>query len=196
VISASWNVLKPLKNEYENIEIFNDYYDRIKSKIAFSHIPRQIFEQWLWAHHDKAESIKNYGWLDYENIEFELCNWSNEQLEYIHVIDNYRDYFETRASYSDFDNFCCTEEDLKFWQQKGTWKTPSIILDIQSLGKVPLHCELKPPYQLVEGHSRLGYLHSMFRIDKLRKGIVARTHEIYLMKRTSLNDVNNLKHKK
>lgn len=191
--SESWNNLKPLKNEYENIEFFEDYYERIKSKIEYSHIPSKVFEQWLWAHHDKAESIINYGWLDYENIEFELCNWSNEQLENIYIIDYARDYFELRASYSDFDNFRCTQEDLKFWQEKGTWKTPPIILDIQSLGKVPIHCELKPPYQLVEGHSRLGYLHSMFTIEKLRKGNVATTHEIYLMKKTSLIDVDNFK---
>jgi hypothetical protein len=77
--------LKPLKNEYEDIEFFEDYYERIKSKIEYSHIPSKVFEQWLWAHHDKAESIINYGWLDYENIQFELCNWSNEQLEYIYI---------------------------------------------------------------------------------------------------------------
>lgn len=180
--SESWNILEPLKDEYENIEFFEDYYERIKSNVDYSHIPSNVLEQWLWAHHDKAESFINYGWLNYENIEFELCLWSNEQLENIYVIDYGREYFELRSSYNDFDNFFCTQEDLKFWKEKGTWKTPPIVLDVESLGKIPRHCELKPPYQLVEGHSRLGYLHSMFTIDKLKKGNVASIHEIYLMK--------------
>ena len=72
--SESWNILDPLKNEYGNIEFFEDYYERIKSIVEYSHIPSKVFEQWLWAHHDKIESINNYGWLEYEKIHFELFN--------------------------------------------------------------------------------------------------------------------------
>lgn len=180
--SKSWKDLKPLKGKYGNIEFFEDYYERIKPKAEFSHIPSEVFKQWLWAHHDKRESILNYGWLNYENIEFQLCNWTNEQLKNIYVIENYKDYYKNRSSYNNFDSFCCTPKDLKHWKDEGTWRTPPIILDIQSLGEIPNHCELISPYQLVEGHSRLGYLQSMFKIDSLGKGNVAETHEIYLMK--------------
>lgn len=183
--SKSWKDLKPLRAKNGNIEIFEDYYERIKPKTEFSHIPYKVFKQWLWAHHDKRESITNYGWLDYSNIEFKLCNWSNEQLKNIYVIENYRDYYKNRASYSDFDSFYCTPNDLKQWKSNGTWGTPPIILDIESLGEIPKRCELVSPYQLVEGHSRLGYLQSMFTIEKLGKGKVAETHEIYLMKKRS-----------
>lgn len=69
--SESWNILEPLRDEYENIEFFEDYYERKKCKVKYFHIPRNVFEQSLWAHHDKVESIVNYGCLNYENAEFE-----------------------------------------------------------------------------------------------------------------------------
>jgi hypothetical protein len=185
--NKSWKDLKPLKVKYGNIELFEDYYERIKIKKEFSHIPREVFEQWLWAHHDKIESIKNYGWLDYSDIDFKLCIWSNEKLKNLYVLENYRNYYENRASYNDFDSFCCNPKDLKHWRSNGTWRTPPIILDIESLGEFPKQCELISPYQLVEGHSRLGYLQSMFTIDKLQKGNVAEMHEIFLMQRRSSN---------
>ena len=182
MISESWKALKPRKDQYGNIEAFDVYYERIKLKCEFSHIPREVFEQWIWAHHDRIESITNYGWLDYENIEFKLCNWSNSQLKNIYVIENYRDCYKNRASYNDFDSFCCTSKDLEQWKDNGTWRTPPIIIDTDSIKKIPNRCELVAPYQLVEGHSRLGYLQSMFTIDKLGKGKVAERHEIYLMR--------------
>jgi len=186
--SKSWNDLKPLKVEHGNLEYFEDYYARIQKKKEFSHIPKSVLQQWLWAHHDKEESIKNYGWLNYENIEFKLCTWSSDKLTDIYVIENYRDYYKNRASYNDFSSFCCTDKDLNEWKLNGTWRTPPIIFDINSLnGNLPNWCELSPPYQLVEGHSRLGYLHSMFSIDKLGKGKVAEKHEIFLMRIRNTN---------
>lgn len=104
------------------------------------------------------------------------------------MIENYRDYYENRASYDDFNSFHCNDNDLNEWKTKGTWRTPPIILDINSINEsFPDWCELSSPYQLVEGHSRLGYLHSMFRIDKLGKGKVAEKHDIYLMKIKNTN---------
>ena len=181
--SESWIELEPLRVEHGNLEHFDNYYERIKQKTNFSHIPKTIFKQWLWAHHDKEESIQNYGWLDYEKIEFTLCEWSNKQLIDIYVLESYRDYFENKASFDDISGLCCLEKDLISWKSKGTWRTPPIIIDNKSLkDKIPTHCELISPYQLVEGHTRLGYLHSMFRIDSLGKEKVAKKHFIYLMR--------------
>lgn len=187
--SKSWDDLEPLKIDHGNVENFSDYYKRIKLNPTYSHIPSAVFQQWLWAHHDKKESINNYGWLNYENIEFKLCTWANRQLEDIYIIKNYRDYYENRASYNNLSSFCCIEKDLEVWKNHGTWRTPPIILDVKSINeKIPDWCELVPPYQLVEGHSRLGYLHSLFNIDKSGKGKVAKSHEIYLMRIKEITD--------
>nr|WP_315145859.1 hypothetical protein [uncultured Flavobacterium sp.] len=190
--SKSWLALKAIRVKYgdiEDYENFEEYYERIKIKTEFSHIPEIVFEQWLWAHIDKEESITNYGWLNYEEIEFELCSWTTNQLTNINVIESYRDYYKNRASYNDLNTFCCTDKDLKVWKKRGTWRTPPIILDVQSISEeIPNWCEIVPPYQLVEGHSRLGYLKSMVTIDKLGKGKVAEKHNIYVMRLRSTND--------
>lgn len=181
--SKSWLDLKPLKTQDGNIEYFEDYYNRIKLKTEYSHIPKGVFEQWLWAHHDKEESKTNYGWFNYENIEFQICSWPTNQFSNIYILDSYREYYKLRSSYNDLNKFCCTKIDLNHWEEKGTWRTPPIILDIMSLNKeIPKWCELIPPFQLVEGHSRLGYLHSMVTIDKLGKEKIAPKHDIFLMK--------------
>ncbi len=181
--SKSWLDLKPLLIGYGNIEYFEDYYNRIKSKTNFSHIPETVFKQWLWANHDKTDSIKNYGWLDYENIEFQICNWPIEKFRNIYVIENYRNYYNIRASYDDLSSFHCTSEDLRNWKEYGTWRTPPVILDVESITqKIPNWCELGFPYHLVEGHSRCGYLQSMLTIDRLGKEKIAKKHEVYLMK--------------
>ncbi|MEO8254405.1 MAG: hypothetical protein ABI554_08440 [Flavobacterium sp.] len=169
--------------KYGNIEYFEYYYERIKLKKQFSHIPEKVFEQCIWARHDKEESKENYGWLNYENIEFQLCTWSNKQLTDIYVIESYRDYYKNRVSYDDLSSFCSTEKELNEWKKNGSWRTRPIILDVKSITEeIPSWCELVSPYQLVEGHSRLGYLQSMFTIDKLGKEKVAEKHKIYLMR--------------
>jgi hypothetical protein len=195
LISESWKYLNPLTID-GNIENFEKYYNRIMQESKFSHIPKLVFEQWIWAHHNKIESIENYGWLNYENIEFELCSWSNEQLTNVYVIESYREYYDGRASINDINNFTCLEEDLEEWREKGTWRIPPIILDIKSIEEqIPDDCDLVPPFQLVEGHSRLGYLHSMNTMNKLGKQKVAKEHNIYLMKIKSKKALQSLYNK-
>ena len=52
----------------------------------------------------------------------------------------------------------CIHSDLEYWKMKGTWRVAPIILDARTLRNIPQHSEVVPPYQLVEGHTRLGYL--------------------------------------
>jgi hypothetical protein len=187
-ISISWLRLKPNENNHGNQEYFDEYYERIKDIEEFAHIPKHVFKQWIWAHHKNPKTLENYAWLNYENVEFQLCNWSNSQFSNIYVIEPYKDYYQNRSNFNDISSFCCRDKDLKHWLTKGTWRTPPIILDVESLNdNYPTWSELNPPLQLVEGHSRLGYLNSMIRISKLGKQIVADNHEIYLMKLKSTN---------
>jgi hypothetical protein len=187
-LSKSWIDLEPLRTDSGNIECFDDYYNRIKLKKEYLHIPEIVFKQWLWAHHDKYQSIMNYGWMNYMCMEFTLCRWSNALLSEIYVIEDYREYYENRASYTDIKSFCCIDQDVQEWIKHGTWRTPPIIFDVTSIkGSIPNWCELVPPFQLVEGHSRLGYLHSMFTLDKLGKEKVAEEHYVYLMREKCTN---------
>jgi hypothetical protein len=180
----SWDFMNPNENEkYEDFK-FEEYYERVMKNEKLQHIPKSIFEQWIYGLHYDDNTLQNYAWINYENIEFNLYEWNFDKLTKVYVIEEFKDYFFNRSSYSDFDQFCCTDKDLVNWKEKGTWRTPPIILDIKSLtSEIPEWSELVPPYQLVEGHSRLGYLHSMKRISDLNKGEIALKHKIYLMER-------------
>jgi hypothetical protein len=182
-IHPIWELMRPTENEkYEDFK-FEEYYKRIVTHNMLNHIPKTIFEQWIYYHHQEYNTLKNYAWINYENIEFIICDWSLRELERINVIDNFRDYYSDKASYSDFNQFGCTPNDLKSWKEKGTWRVPPIILDIASIRcNIPSWSKLTPPYQLVEGHTRFGYLHSLKTISDLKKGGIASKHLIYLMK--------------
>ena len=88
-----------------------------------------------------------------------------------------------------FEKFCCCDKDLEYWKENGTWRTPPIIIDIKSVcSKIPDWSGLRTNYQLVEGHSRLTYLHSVKRISELSKSKFASKHKIYLMIKKHTND--------
>lgn len=183
LLNKTWLELKPNEDCDGNQEWFDEYYQRIRLKRDYKHIPKDIFEQWIHPHHKNDETLKNYSWMDFKNIEFIECEWDFEELYNLNIIEDYRDYFVIRTKLSDFKQFCCNDEDLKYWKEKGTWRIPPIILDVNSLtSNISTDSELVPPFQLVEGHSRLGYLHSMNRISDLNKGKIATKHDIYLMR--------------
>lgn len=182
-IHHSWTLMNPNENEkYEEFK-FEEYYERMKKIKKLQHIPKIIFEQWIYYLHYDPNTLKNYAWMNFENIVFELCEWGFDNLSKINVVDEFKEYVNLRAIYSGFEKFCCTIEDLEYWKKKGTWRIPPIILDINSLtAEIPVWCDLKPPFQLVEGHSRMGYLFSMKRISDLNKGVISSKHKIFLMK--------------
>jgi hypothetical protein len=183
-VSLSWLDLKPNQDNYGNQEDYADYLERIRKTFSeFDHIPDEVVEQWLWAHHGNYETLRNYAWIDYKNAEFVLCQLTNEQLMEINVIEEYSGYVKNRARSTDIKDFCCTEDDLNNWINNGTWRTPPIILDVSTIKeKIPIWSEIIPPYQLIEGHSRLGYLKSMINLEKNGKIKVAPNHYVYIMK--------------
>jgi hypothetical protein len=185
-VHVSWDLLKPNENEEDTNTQFEEYFKRIMQINKFNNIPKPVFEQWIYPHHHESHTLNNYAWINYENIEFELCAWTFDELSEVYVIEDFRDCIHDYANFNDFDRFCCLHEDLECWKQNGTWRTPPIILDLDSISsKLPSWSDLKRPYQLVEGHSRLGYLHAMKIISKLNKGKLASKHNIYLMKEKS-----------
>jgi hypothetical protein len=181
LVHDSWMRLKP--NEIEGSkESFAEYHPRILEKKDFSHIPKEVFEQWIHPLHDDPYTLKNYGWFDYEKVEFELVKWKTSALINIYVIESFRDYVASRARMTNQSEFMGKKEDLLRWKENGTWRTPPIILDVGTLKTdIPNWSELQPPFQLVEGHTRYGYLRSMIEQEKREKRLAAH-HSIYLMR--------------
>jgi len=182
-IDATWKYMQPNENEkYHNFR-FEQYYQRMLTNEKLKHIPKPVFEQWVYHQNQEPNSLKNYGWLNFEKIEFLLCEWDVATLDTVRVINNFMPYYTEKSSHSDFKEIGCIPEDKRKWSEEGTWRTPPIIIDIESLlSPIPDGCELNAPYQLVEGHTRLGYLHSMKRILPANGLKLASKHWIYLMR--------------
>lgn len=180
----TWLKMKPLKDKYGNDEWFDEYYPRIKQIVDIPKFPEEVFEQWIHPHHDEHHTLNNYSWIDWSNIEFELQDWNFSELSKVNVIDDFRDYVNLRSRYKSLDQFCCNKKDILHWSEFGTWRTPPIILKVNDFKNgSPEFCELMAPYQLIEGHSRLGYLFSMNEMSETDIVKVAAAHKVFLCKK-------------
>ncbi len=165
-------------------ESFVDYYDRIRTIDSLEHIPEAVFEQWIHAHHEDFYTQRNYGWINYKECVFELVNLPTSTLLDVYVIKSFRPYVAGRAQLNCITKFMCKAADLSVWEKKGTWRVPPIVLDVRSLPDVkPHNSELQSPLQLIEGHTRLGYLQSLNSMVGGKKRIAA-SHRVYLMTST------------
>ena len=185
LIHRTWLELKPNEDHYGNQEDFSEYYNRIReTKFDLGEFPKDVYEQWIHPHHKNDKTLKNYSWINFDLIEFEIVSWDFESLNKLYVIEQFQPYVNQRANYKNIHDFCCSGDDVDYWKTKGTWKKPPIILDINSLNtKIPIQSELRKSFQLVEGHSRLGYLKSMKNIETKGEFKLAEKHKIFLMRK-------------
>ncbi len=176
--SPSWKQLKPRINFNcfdENDESISDYCCRIKNIID---VPEEVAEQWLCPLYYNGHTVSNYGWINYQNSIFESATITTEQANNLSVIKEYSSYVQLRRACVPFEGFACIDRDKEHWAQERTWRVPPIIVDVQSFPSPPPYADFSWNYQLVEGHTRLGYLKSMYRTgEKLRK-----QHSVYILK--------------
>lgn len=175
MISKSWKELSPF-GKLMNTEDFSDYSKRVDDMGVYRHIPQAVLEQWMYLHHDNEWMVKNYAWMNYTTIKFELQEWTVEQLQSVKAIGVFEN--SIIGIEDKFNSVCALEEDELFWAQHGTWRVPPIILDTSSVKKkAPANAELREPYQLVEGHSRMRNL----LIANYQNLFVAKKHRIFFM---------------
>lgn len=176
--SSSWKELKPFRNFNkfdETDETEEEFFERLKPKY---NIPLEVLQQWISPHFYHANTVDNYGWIDYTHIEFTKVLFTIEQLLELHVVEKYQDYVDVKKSYKPYSEFPCRERDLKHWQEHNTWTVPPVVLDVNSFDTIPSDVENVGPYQLIEGHTRLGLLLAMQRVGILEK----KEHQVYLLK--------------
>lgn len=181
--SISWKALMPLPdlNRFpESAESPQQHYRRLFQRFS---IPLEVVEQWLHPHYYNADSVKNYGWMDYDQMRFEETFMSTRHLMELNIVKKYRTYVKTRKLNQPFDGFACVPKDIEHWREMGTWRVPPIVIDVQNLSAIPAHAELKGPFQLVEGHSRLGYLLAMHRTGRVTSDSSHRVYRMYMPKK-------------
>ena len=186
-VSLSWLNLKPnmdLNGDKENLSL---YLKRLRKIFPeYNHIPNTIFEQWIMGLHDDGFTINNYAWIDFTKVEFELLEWSNSNFKQLRVIKEFENYVSAKESFNDIRDFGCSKEAEQNWYKKGTWLTPPIIIETNSFEEIPKWSEIKGDFQLVEGHTRLGYLKSLIKQNKERGIKLATKHLVYVMRKKKI----------
>lgn len=163
---------------------FAGYYHRVHSLVP--NVPEEVLKQWIFGLQGEYVTRRNYAWLDYDQLRFTLEAWPTAKLLSVYAVEEYRDCVHVRAACRSFEEFCCTPRDLTYWQQHGTWRVAPIVLDITSLGSLPPDKELVAPWQLVEGHNRLGYLHAAANMARAGSITLTSTHLVWVMHRPLL----------
>jgi hypothetical protein len=119
---TSWKILEP--KEEDRYFAFNTYYTKVQNIKGYKHIPKLVFEQWIYPHHQESNTVKNYSWLDFNKISFNLVSWSTSQVLQANVIDNFKNFFSEESMCSSFKDFRCLPKDLDYWKKHGTWRIP------------------------------------------------------------------------
>ncbi len=181
--SNSYKKLKPLRNfNYlqDSDESPFGCYKRLKAEFD---IPFEVIEQWIYQHYYESNSVKNYGWIDYQRNIFKKVVLNVSEIINLSVIEEYQSFVYNRSRIKSLDNFTCMSEDKVFWGDFQTWRTPPVVLDVTSYDNIPDYCDIKGKLQLIEGHSRLGYFLALHKMKYLTKN----EHEVYLLsKRNTL----------
>jgi hypothetical protein len=177
--SASWKELKPQRNFNElkaDDETTEECFRRL-NEAGYS-IPLAVIEQWIYPHYYNQDTVKNYSWIDYRCVEFIEIILPVNELTKLYVIEDYRDYVKLRAKAKPFDDFMCIPKDLHHWKAHSTWRVPPLVIDVASFTSVPAHAEMRGALQLVEGHTRLGYLCALENAGLLQ----LREHKVFLLR--------------
>lgn len=176
--SPSWKLLEPKKNFNhldENDESILDYCQRVRNIIE---VPEDVADQWLYYHYYNKHTVDNYGWLNYYQAKFEKVTIATDEAVGLRVIESYSHYVDSRMQGAPFLDFMCIPRDKEYWIQERTWRTPPIIMDVKSFSHPPPYADISGNYQLVEGHSRLGYLLAMHCAGEPLKD----QHIVYVLK--------------
>lgn len=176
--SSSWKKLKPRRDFNcfdENDETICEFCQRINGIIS---IPEPVAEQWLYVHYYNEQTVDNYGWIDYKNTTCTLSTITTDKAIKLRVIDKFKEYVRGIEGEIPFDKFRGSDKDKNYWIDEHTWRVPPIIVDISSFPSPPCHADFSGHYQLIEGHTRLGYLLAMNRVgNKLREN-----HQVYILR--------------
>ena len=178
--SDSWKALIPNRN-FNSLDITDEteleYQQRLAPRF---YIPIEVIKQWLYPLYYNRNSINNYGWINYDNVHYIESTMNYKTLSELYVIKKYQDYVNKISQCMAYNQFTCTKQDKEYWIKFSTWKVPPIILDVQSIPvtAIPNYADIQGCWQLIEGHSRLGYLYSLQNCKLLTQNI----HKVYILK--------------
>jgi hypothetical protein len=177
--SPSWKALKPRRN-FDQVDPSDETTEAFHARVGATgfNMPYLVIDQWLYPHYYNRNTVNNYGWLDYARVSWSETLLPVDELLSLCVIEQYREWVDGRAQLRAFDEFACIPQDFEHWKQLRTWRVPPVVLDVSSLSGAPPYAELAGTLQLVEGHTRLGYL-----LAAERSGVLTvRHHRVFMLR--------------
>jgi hypothetical protein len=173
-IRALWAGLKPVGygNSW-NSEPWEIYWPRVRHLIP--NFPDVAAQQWLWRHYT---SVLEFDWLWLPDLNFTLESWPLSRiLAEIQgwpnhgLIESWTNYLRTNPQ---------AENDWLVAQmvREGTWPQPPMVIENTTDLQRPDGFRLSAPFQLMEGHHRLGFLRALADTPEVLKAM----HDILLVR--------------
>lgn len=185
ICHESWKEMIPNSENRTAEDIFEEYFRNIQLNKRLAHIPKEVFFQWLYPFSDDINSLANYAWIDFYKASFSLEEFDlNTIINHVHPNKKGSETVTIRSRCKDFSDFYCDDDVVEYWMAQGTWRMPPVVLDVLSFPNIPEWVDYSPPYQLVEGHNRLGYLHANFNMKNNR---LKKRHQIYVLRASELS---------
>jgi hypothetical protein len=167
-----------------NPDFFPEEFEKYLSVISpeFPNIPRGAFFEWIYPFWNEHISSL-YGNLDFKNLVFSLEDWSASQC----LLIDWWARFSTVKSVEEnwsleyfYKVFSFSNDVVSSWRERGTWFKPIWVLNSESFPMGRLHPDIKKPFMLIEGHTRLGTL----RLHN-KQGLAGPTHKVWVISNKS-----------
>lgn len=179
-----WNKLRRQKNE-------KDWHDEksferwlMRAKESGVPVPREVAEQWLFAFIDEHDVLEEYLDIDLTTVIFKQETWDIETIlqikpgeygeegRYLPVIKELKN-INGKIEKSPYGHINSV---VKSWLNEGTWRVPPIVLDSRQWEGY------KTPYHLVEGYTRLAWIHYYANHPDNSSGVKLRNkHSVWLI---------------
>jgi hypothetical protein len=160
----------------EVIEDAKEYAARIKNS-SLPNFPEEILMEWF---HRQDNTIEEYSFLDFENLQFERETWDIKDIpgreayrfesDFDHFIKEFNHWLATKAK----DNWLA-----HYMYNHGTWNSPIILIENHD-GELsfPNQDYLNQPYHLLEGHHRRSYLSRLNDLGKAKA-----KHDVFIARK-------------
>jgi hypothetical protein len=162
--------------DFEPEESLESYLEKWPEQL--DNIPECVIDQWCYRHNDIF--IKSWSGYKPENWDFELVKLDCNQIFEIEHLDGELDHYDYVGD--EFIKHPYKRDFVaNYMLEHGTFPQPIIVAvdagELEHPKSLPGEC-MKEPYQLIEGHRRLGLLRAM-----INSGVAtAKSHKVWLMK--------------
>ena len=170
----STDALKPKNININERESFQEY--KVWLNNILPNFPDDVLEQWIYRHYPY---YRHYEWIGFQTILFNRKAITAEEIirdinqgECNGFLGYGEKYLYDKRNNKELNYLQIYMDDNK------TWPVPIIVIDNHSDIRTPHGNSLGMPYHLVEGHRRLGYFHSLY---KLNKNNLLNEHEVWII---------------